>query len=1004
MCRAVAWSKGCIGAVFIALGAGACDTRPREVRDEALAEGKRPRTPSPLDERRSAERTYRTVELDNGLRAFLIHDAETTESAAALSVAVGSLEDPAAHLGLAHLLEHVLSQGTHRYPAVGEYERYITAYRGHRDAYTSAEETNFHFTVSHDGFAGSLGRFAQLFIAPPLSQEDIAWGVNAVHSEHQQNLHSDLRRTHRISALTSKAGHPRQRFATGNRETLKNVTRPVIVAFYTRYYSANTMRLATISSLPLDTQEEQVRQHFAALPNNDRAELTYDEDIYDDSLLPQRIDIEPVTDVRQVVLAFALPSGHNYWQSKPHKLLSSLIGAAGKGSLLSLLKARGYATALLSSFHTSSHAGEFAAEITLTKRGLAEVNEVVALFFSYIAMLRREGLKDYFYNENKQLAQIEHDYRAPLEGADAVTYYASIMHRFAPRTALRNDRLFFDANSSLTFRLFLNRITPRKLRMMVIAKGVTTDLVEPHYGINYRVNTIPASLYRVWENPHSYEALHYPAPNQFMPTNFAILADDERDEPYKLLDTEQGVFWFQQDTKFLRPKANLHLNLLTAKTNTDPRQALLSVLYTRAWQESTDEWRYPLLAAGLHFTVTRHDRGINIDLGGYAAKLPLLISEIGKRLRTITIDETTFAALKDDLQRELANTAYQQGHLQVAAQSEHILDLHAISAANYAGMIDSVTLAELHTYCEELYREVAFAGIAYGNLDKVVLADRLNRFMTALNAATLPAARRRHEQILRLKRPYTYSFSSESNNHAMIKLVQMGERSPQLDAQLRIINTHLGAAFSTAMHSKQQLAHIAHAGLYYRDKVLGLRFIVQSSTHNPVQIGASINDFLPTVANHLAEITAQQLADYKQSVMTKLQQPQMTIAAQHHLLRVLALRLDGDFAYHQKLSAAVRKVTRDDLINTWNDSVHRRQLNIALFAKGTTIANLPHTDVISDIALFKQEQPIYGQEDTPPREKTYLRAVGSAQNSMCKQCVGGTSQLAVVAHSSNIPR
>ena len=74
--------------------------------------------------------------------------------------------------------------------------------------------------------------------------------------------------------------------------------------------------------------------------------------------------------------------------------------------LLSLLKERGYATALLSGLYSSSYVGEFEVEITLTEKGLTEVNEVVALFFSYIAMLKKESLKEYFYNESKQLAQI----------------------------------------------------------------------------------------------------------------------------------------------------------------------------------------------------------------------------------------------------------------------------------------------------------------------------------------------------------------------------------------------------------------------------------------------------------------------------------------------------------------------------------------------------------------------------------------------------------------------
>ncbi len=38
-------------------------------------------------------------------------------------------------------------------------------------------------------------------------------------------------------------------------ETLKNIPRSALIEFYTRYYSANTMKLAIITPLPLDKIE-----------------------------------------------------------------------------------------------------------------------------------------------------------------------------------------------------------------------------------------------------------------------------------------------------------------------------------------------------------------------------------------------------------------------------------------------------------------------------------------------------------------------------------------------------------------------------------------------------------------------------------------------------------------------------------------------------------------------------------------------------------------------------
>lgn len=48
----------------------------------------------PIQKSPRDEREYRVIQLDNGLKATLIHDPETDKAAASLDVAVGHLNDP----------------------------------------------------------------------------------------------------------------------------------------------------------------------------------------------------------------------------------------------------------------------------------------------------------------------------------------------------------------------------------------------------------------------------------------------------------------------------------------------------------------------------------------------------------------------------------------------------------------------------------------------------------------------------------------------------------------------------------------------------------------------------------------------------------------------------------------------------------------------------------------------------------------------------------------------
>lgn len=48
----------------------------------------------PIQKSPRDEREYRIIQLDNGLKATVVHDIETDKAAASLDVAVGHLRDP----------------------------------------------------------------------------------------------------------------------------------------------------------------------------------------------------------------------------------------------------------------------------------------------------------------------------------------------------------------------------------------------------------------------------------------------------------------------------------------------------------------------------------------------------------------------------------------------------------------------------------------------------------------------------------------------------------------------------------------------------------------------------------------------------------------------------------------------------------------------------------------------------------------------------------------------
>ena len=86
---------------------------------------------------------------------------------------------------------------------------------GQYNAYTCEEHTNYHFDVAADYLEPSLDRFAQFFISPLLTESSTEREVNAVNSEHENNLTSDSRRLDHLSRVTGDPTHDFNKFGTG---------------------------------------------------------------------------------------------------------------------------------------------------------------------------------------------------------------------------------------------------------------------------------------------------------------------------------------------------------------------------------------------------------------------------------------------------------------------------------------------------------------------------------------------------------------------------------------------------------------------------------------------------------------------------------------------------------------------------------------------------------------------------------------------------------------------
>ena len=150
--------------LLLVLALSACQQSNQTQPEAASSISSKPDKQTEIVKSSKDNRQYQSIILANQLEVMLVSDPSIEKSAAALSVAVGSFQEPKSFGGLAHYLEHMLFLGTKTYPTVGEYSEFISRNGGSQNAYTELDHTNYMVAVNNDAYEEALNRFSGFFL------------------------------------------------------------------------------------------------------------------------------------------------------------------------------------------------------------------------------------------------------------------------------------------------------------------------------------------------------------------------------------------------------------------------------------------------------------------------------------------------------------------------------------------------------------------------------------------------------------------------------------------------------------------------------------------------------------------------------------------------------------------------------------------------------------------------------------------------------------------------
>ncbi|XP_049939528.1 insulin-degrading enzyme [Schistocerca serialis cubense] len=718
----------CIG-VFLLRSASIENNTVRFARYYSTTMGNIKRRVEDIIKSAEDKRLYRGLVLQNEMKVLLISDPTTDKSAAALDVNVGHMSDPDHLPGLAHFCEHMLFLGTEKYPSENEYSKYLSEHGGGSNACTFSDHTTYYFDVVPEFLPGALDRFSQFFLSPLFTESATEREVNAVNSEHEKNISNDSWRLDQLDKSTAKQEHPYSKFGTGNKYTLDTVpkekginVREELLKFHETWYSSNIMSLSVLGKENLDELEKMTCELFSNVKNKSVVAPQWPEHPFGNKQVQMRGYIVPVKDIRNLNITFPVPDLHQYYRSGPGHYLSHLIGHEGPGSLLSHLKAKGWCNSLIGGYRTGSRGfGFFVINVDLTEEGIEYVDSIVELVFQYINMLKKEGPKQWIFEEYRDIMTMHFRFKDKEMPQNHASTTAQNLNEYPLEEVLSGHYLITEWKPEL-IKMVMDYLTPQNIRIAVVGRKFEelVDQTEKWYGTKYKLEEIPQETLKRWEETNLCEDLKLPPKNEFIPTDFDLLPreDNAPEHPTIIQNTPLTRVWFKQDDEFLLPKANLSFEFVSPLAYLDPVSCNMTYMFVLLFKDALNEYAYAAELAGLRWELSNTKYGMILGIGGYNNKQHVLLDKIVEKLTNFKIDPKRFDILKEHYIRGLKNFEAEQPYQHAVYYSAVLLAEQAWTKEELLAATHELTLKNVEAFIPQILSKMHIECLIHGNADR----------------------------------------------------------------------------------------------------------------------------------------------------------------------------------------------------------------------------------------------------------------------------------------------
>jgi insulysin len=835
---------------------------------------------SPNDHRR-----YFPLTLANGLRLLLVEQPDAEKSAAALAVNVGHFDDPSDREGLAHFLEHLVFLGSSNFPQAGSYQQFISTHGGSHNAWTGTEHSCFYFDIEHSQLEQALHRFADMFSAPLFSAEAVDKERHAIEAEFSMKLKDDGRRIYQAHKESINPAHPFAKFSVGNLQTLDDrpsqSAQQAVQTFYQQQYSSQRMTLVLVSTLSIDEQQALCERYFSNLPNHLPPKAALQPPLYLAEHLGIQLNIQPHKPTQRFVASFALPDIQPWYRYKLVSFLAHILGDEGQGSLLSLLKQRGWVNGLSAGGGIDgSNYKDFTLAFELMPEGMFHLDDILAESFAYLAMLKQQPFPSSLFLERQKLVSWGFTYQEQKPPLQLASDLAINLQHYPVEDYIYGDYRM-EAPPAELYTQLLSYFHAANLRLMLIAPEAQVDRQARWYHTPYSQLKLSPTLLQRLSLIEPSQACYLPRTNPYLVSQLELLPPAQHQAFAQRFYHQQDLtLWFKPDAEFQTPKGHIFVQLTLPNTIKDLSALALTKLWLELVLDDINEQFYPATTAGLHYNLYVQQHGLTLHCSGLSGNQIGLMSDILRQLPQRQFQQHRFIELQRQLIQHWQNNGRNKPVSRMFSQLSALLQPLHPEPQKLAQLLQQTSFSDFSQFCEQMFQQVHIESLMLGNWmreDADTLAIQLQSWLEQLKSPGQPLKRQSYST--RGLGPVWLETPMPQDDSALVIYLPAQDRSPRSMALFMLANHLLSPEYFHALRTEQQLGYLVGTGYVPMDLKPGIAFYVQSPKTSSADLYFATVIFYRKFLEELPDLTPDEFTDLKQGLQAQIQERDSSLSS-----------------------------------------------------------------------------------------------------------------------------